>query len=51
VNYPNLIYTVMLKYKKKEVSFRIDVFELAGNSMFFVNSKYVDGDYMSYVEI
>lgn len=55
VSYPNQIYTVMLKHKKNEVSFRIDVFEIVtvkeDTCLFFVNTKYVDGSYNSYIEI
>jgi len=46
------MYTAMLKYKKKEITLRIDVFEISqGNSLFFVNIKFVDGNYETYVEI
>ena len=45
----------MLKHKKNEVSFRIDVFEIVtvkeDTCLFFVNTKYVDGSYNSYIEI
>lgn len=42
----------MLKYKKKDVSFRIDVFELSqGNNMHFINLKFCDGNYGSYIEM